>query len=648
MRYDFYSRTNRLLLDGIVTGLCFYLAYLFRYGGKIPPSYAHQVWTLILPVVTGRLGVAFLFGAHRIQWRYFGIADAIRVAKAYVAFSSFLMTLGLGLPEAWQLLWIPPSVIAIDLILSVGGTFAIRLLRRSLYERKAHAEEKRHGEQSRRLLLIGAGLLGSTVAKELASRPGIKIVGFLDDNPRKVGALVAGIRVLGPTNLLTELVENRKIDDVLVCIPPASRHAFSRLWVLLEKLPIRSRFVPTIDEIMVAEDALSVNGAKPRFATSQSVKTSEPEGRIALCDVCVAGTPPRRLQPKSEIRDRTIVITGGAGFIGSSLAQRLVAKNQIVLVDRFFKQQPISFTPLMGHPNVRVVEADIMNEKVLRDLAQEAEIVVHAAAIVGVGRVCNHSRETLEINFVGTSRVLQSLESSRRLQRVVYFSTSEVFGVNSFRVHENSPSAVGPAAEARWSYSIAKLAGEHLVQSYYRESGMPVVTVRPFNIFGPRRIGAHAISQFVLNALTGRPVEVNGDGSQIRSWCYIEDFCDALIEMIVRPEAIGEDFNIGNPRNTLMIHQLAQKIIDMSGAKVPLIFTQTETPDVVIRVPSLEKAQSVLGYQPKYDLDPALKLTIEWYERNLAALDTGTLNTRIVRDPIANPPLRAVIAATGD
>jgi nucleoside-diphosphate-sugar epimerase len=317
------------------------------------------------------------------------------------------------------------------------------------------------------------------------------------------------------------------------------------------------------------------------------------------------------------IRNKGILITGGAGFIGSSLAVRLSKDNQVVLLDRFFRDQPVAFTSLHTNPNVRMVEADILEGGEVIDLAREADIVIHAAAIVGVGRVCSYPRETLETNFIGTSRILKALDKSPRLERLVYFSTSEVFGVNSFRVHEDTPTAVGPAAEARWSYAIAKLAGEHLVKAYHRQGGMPVATVRPFNVFGPRRLGAHAILGFVLNSLMGTPLKVHGDGSQIRSWCYIDDFCDAIIEMIVRPGAVGEDFNIGNPQNTLTILQLAQEVVRVTGGSVPIELTESPFPDIEIRVPSLDKARQILGYMPKYDLKRGLELTADWYREHL-------------------------------
>jgi len=229
---------------------------------------------------------------------------------------------------------------------------------------------------------------------------------------------------------------------------------------------------------------------------------------------------------------------------------------------------------------------------------------------------------------------LKLLEKNSRLERFVYFSTSEVFGVNSFRVHEDSPSAVGPAAEARWSYAIAKLAGEHLVKAYHRQLGMPVVTVRPFNVFGPRRLGSHAILKFVLDALTGSPLEVHGDGSQIRSWCYIADFCDGIAEIIARHETIGEDFNIGNPANTLTILQLAQHIVDLTGGRSIIEFTECPFPDIEIRVPSLDKARRILDYQPKYDLRRGLTLTVDWYREHLRFFE-GKMS-------------RAAVAARGD
>jgi nucleoside-diphosphate-sugar epimerase len=269
----------------------------------------------------------------------------------------------------------------------------------------------------------------------------------------------------------------------------------------------------------------------------------------------------------------------------------------------------------LSHPNVSPVQGDILNMD-LCALVKQVDVVVHAAAILGVSRVCNSGRETLETNYVGTSRLLKALDSSTTIQRFIYFSTSEVFGVNSYRVDEASRPTVGPIAESRWSYAMSKLAGEHLVASYFREAGLPTTIVRPFNIFGPRRTGDYALRRFIVNALRNEPLEIHGDGTQIRSWCYIEDLCAALLQMIVRPEAVGEDFNVGNPASTITIFELAQKVVQLTGSSSLVLFCDSPFPDISIRVPSLDKARRLLGYEPKYDLNTGLKLTIQWCRDN--------------------------------
>jgi nucleoside-diphosphate-sugar epimerase len=604
MPYDLYSRTNQRILEGAVVGASFYLAFLIRYEGTIPPYHLYQFWALLAPVTVGQLLTNSLLGLNRIQWRYIGFRDALRVTRVYFAFSALLLLLRFGLPVEAGIARIPASVIIIDLLLSLLGAMGIRLLRRYNYETKSKEVSSPTTQGPRRLLLIGAGAMGAKAAKEMASDSSVQIMGFLDDDPRKCGCVIAGVKVLGPTSGLTEIVRTKRVDAVLVCIAPQARGSFNRLVALLDGLPVTSKFVPTITEILDSKDGLHL-----------ALGYSEAQ-RNGLAVEATRQTLPLT-QARSEIRNKSILITGGAGFIGSALAERLAKENQVVLLDRFFHDQPVAFTSLRHNPDVRMVEADILEGPEVVDLAQQADIVIHAAAIVGVGRVCSYPRETLETNFTGTSRILKALDKSSRLERFVYFSTSEVFGVNSFRVNEDAPTAVGPAAVARWSYAIAKLAGEHLVKAYHRQGGMPVTTVRPFNVFGPRRLGAHAILGFVLNSLMGNPIEVHGDGSQIRSWCYIEDFCDAIIEMIARPSAIGEDFNIGNPQNTLTVLQLAREVLNVTGSSVPIELTESPFPDIEIRVPSLDKARQILGYQPRYELRQGLELTTEWYREHL-------------------------------
>lgn len=589
----------RFAIDGVIAAVGLSLAYLTRYDGSIPQLQQQQLLLWIVPIVAGRLIAQYAFGINKHKWRYVSFGDTIRIVEAYASFSLLLLLLRVLVPASlpYGQLRLPAGVIATEFLFTLSGTLAVRGLWRFL-ERRRSSEAT--GGTYRKILLVGAGIHAVAVADEIAHRGGVRVVGFVDDDPQKMGAVIGGVPVLGPTSSLERLIDKHEVDEVLICLPPAEQKKL-RLELGKDSL-VRTRVIPTLDEILSA-DAGVLSFAR----TPAPVIMSRAAGRPALISD----------YPQTSIRDKTILITGGAGFIGSHLAAKLAPNNQVILLDLAFGHKPIEFTGLLTHPNVRAVEGNLLNGIDLQGLCSEADMVVHTAALVGVNRVCSAGRDTLETNYVGTSRLLQALEGSRNLKRFIYFSTSEIFGVNSFRVDETSPSSIGPIAESRWSYAIAKLAGEHLIKAYFREIGMPVVIVRPFNIFGPMRTGDHAIQRFILDALRGDPLQVHGDGSQIRSWCYIDDFCSALLLMLESYEAVGEDFNIGNASNTLTIHELARKIVALCGTDAPIDFIEHPFPDISIRVPSTAKAQSLLGYKPRYDLDSALRLTVDWYREHL-------------------------------
>lgn len=318
-----------------------------------------------------------------------------------------------------------------------------------------------------------------------------------------------------------------------------------------------------------------------------------------------------------HLEGHRVLITGGAGFIGAALAERLADHNELVLFDRCFDGSSATLSRAWGRPNVKALEGDILDARAVAAATEGADVVVHLAAIVGVKNVLSRGKDTLETNFLGTANVLKALEGRRDLHRLAYFSTSEVFGMNSFRVGEETPASVGPVSEARWTYSIAKLAGEHLVHAYHRETGMPTVTVRPFNVFGPLRLGDHAMLRFILAALRGADLEVHGDGTQIRSWCYIDDFMDALLRTLALPQAVGETFNIGNSRNTVTIYELAQRVIRLLESPSRIRFEAIDFSDIDVRVPRLRKAEELLGYRPRVELDEAIRRTADWYRGNL-------------------------------
>ena len=247
--------------------------------------------------------------------------------------------------------------------------------------------------------------------------------------------------------------------------------------------------------------------------------------------------------------------------------------------------------------------------------------VVHCAAIAGVETVIESPVRTMRVNVIGTYNTLEAaLTAGATLDRFVDFSTSEVFGRQAINVEEGHVTTTGSVGEARWTYAVSKLAGEHMTHAYYDEFGLPTVTLRPFNVYGPGQIGGGAIRAFIEAALAGSDLVVHGDGSQIRAWCYVDDMVDALLLGLERPEAVGQTFNIGNERSTVTILDLAQRVKRLTGCPSEILFRPITYSDVEIRIPNVNKARELLGFEAKVDLDEGLARTIAWYREQTPAL----------------------------
>lgn len=315
---------------------------------------------------------------------------------------------------------------------------------------------------------------------------------------------------------------------------------------------------------------------------------------------------------RAEIEGKKIFITGGAGFIGSTLVERLVHQNQITVYDSF-RRDSLSRSPVKDHVNLTIVEGDILDSLKLSNAMTGHEIIVHCAAIAGIDTVIERPTETMRINMVGTALVLEAAKSLDSLERLVDFSTSEVFGQSAFRADEGDTTHVGAVGEARWTYAVSKLAGEHLAKAYHQEFGMPVVTLRPFNVYGPGQVGEGALRTFVLRALKNETIEIHGDGNQIRAWCYVDDFVEGLMRCIIDPDAIGESFNIGNARAVVTIYGLAQAVVRVLESQSEIQFSRKNYVDVELRVPSVDKARRLLGFEAEVDLEEGLRRTADYY-----------------------------------
>jgi len=245
------------------------------------------------------------------------------------------------------------------------------------------------------------------------------------------------------------------------------------------------------------------------------------------------------------IKLKTIFITGGAGFIGSTLIGRLVENNKIIAFDNLARNS-LKEKTFRSHPNLHFIEGNILDYDLLARSMNGAEIVVHCAAIAGIDTVIKSPVSTMRVNMIGSANVLEAASHLTHCERVVCFSTSEVFGQQAFHSSELDGAQIGKVGEARWTYAVSKLAEEHLAIAYYQEKGLPVVILRPFNIYGPGQVGEGALRTFIQRAIKNELIEIHGDGTQIRAWCYIDDMIDSALLCMTHPKAIGESFNIGN------------------------------------------------------------------------------------------------------
>src|SRR5262245_29122305 len=325
------------------------------------------------------------------------------------------------------------------------------------------------------------------------------------------------------------------------------------------------------------------------------------------------------------LTNKRIFVTGGAGFIGSHLVNQLVEHNQVVVFDNLHRNA-LQFAHLEGHKNLTFVKGDVLDFDAVRKAIDGCTVVIHCAAIAGVYTVDRSAVRTMEVNLLGTHQVVKaSLEVG--VERFVEFSTSEVYGAFIHKGKEDDFTPIGPIGESRWVYAASKLASEHLSYAHYKEDGLPLAIVRPFNVYGPRQVGDGAIRGIILQAIRNLPITLYNDGTQIRAWCYVDDFVDGVLRCAEKNEAVGHAFNLGNPQGTATNFELANMIIRLTESKSEIVFKPHPGPEVDLRVPSIEKAAGLLGFKPTVSLEAGISRTIPWYREHLVALTERRVQT---------------------
>ena len=315
------------------------------------------------------------------------------------------------------------------------------------------------------------------------------------------------------------------------------------------------------------------------------------------------------------------LITGGAGFIGSHLTEKLLSVGQkVTIIDNLDTGRFENIAHLKANPNFRYAIEDIRNIHVMDRLVSECDIVYHLAAAVGVQRIIREPINTIEINIGGTETVLQTARRYRK--KTLIASTSEVYGKGvKFPFEEDDDSLLGPTSLSRWSYATSKAIDEFLGLAYYREIGLPVTIFRLFNTVGPRQVGHYGmvVPRFVKWALTSEPIQVYGDGQQQRCFGNVYDVVDAIYRLSKTEEAVGQVFNIGS-NEEITIMELAELIRERTGSssEIQLIpyaeaYTDPGFEDFRRRVPSLEKIGRYTGWEPMTNLNETIDQIIAYY-----------------------------------
>ena len=317
-----------------------------------------------------------------------------------------------------------------------------------------------------------------------------------------------------------------------------------------------------------------------------------------------------------KLSNKRILITGGSGFVGSYLVEKLVKNNKICIVDNEYRGSNFDYlkkkNPKSFQKNLSFERLDIVDRQKLSDAFSKfkPDIVFHLAGIAGVKTVLNDPLKVINVNLIGSYNIAEIASKSKSIKKIIYSSTSEVYGPTAYQLDEDSFTTQGTAYDPRWSYATSKLFAEHIFVAIQRQFGISVSIGRLFNVYGPRQIGSGAIHEFIKNSISNKPLTIYDDGAQIRAWCYVEDCLRGLLLIAEKGNGI---YNIGNPQESLTSIGLSKLVLDVTKSKSKIQFKKLNSSDVKVRVPNIEKLKK-LGYSPKVDLREGLIQTAKWYK----------------------------------
>jgi UDP-glucose 4-epimerase len=316
----------------------------------------------------------------------------------------------------------------------------------------------------------------------------------------------------------------------------------------------------------------------------------------------------------------TVLITGGAGFVGSHLTEKALSTgNRVIVLDDLSSGSIDNLASIRSNSRLEFIPESVLNRSVLAELVDRADVILHLAATVGVFNIIDSPVSTIENNIGGTEAVLRMAAKKRK--KVLITSTSEVYGKSAIvPFHEEGDLTFGPSSKSRWSYACSKVIDEFLALAYWREFNLPTVVTRLFNVIGPRQVGRYGmvVPRFIQQALAGQNLTVYGSGKQSRCFTYVTDAVEYLLRLAFTDAAVGQVYNVGNPEE-ITIADLAQRVIDVTGANVGIDTIPYDRAyeqgfeDMDRRVPDIAKITALTGYTPQVGLDRALLETKDWF-----------------------------------
>jgi len=526
--FDPYSALNQKIVDGLIAGLAFYLAYQARFEGHVPAVFASQMWLLLPVVMLGQVLGNVVFGTYCMIWRYVGFRDAIVLARNAALFPGGLLLLRYGTSAAFAVVQVPLSVIALVYFLFLGGALAARAVRRLLYE--GITTRTLNGFKAVPVVLIGAGSAGAMTANELRTRIDLRPIGFLDDDPRKAGRVVCGLHVLGPLSSLSAVVQQHHVEQVIVCIARPSRECLRQIWATCELLDVPAKTVPTLEEILQG---------KVSIANFRRVEMKDLLGRSQI------EASDGEAELTTTYGGKRILVTGAGGSIGSELATQLIRvnPNHLLLLDKDENGLNDTYLNLQssGGSKVTPVVADIRFAERLRSVFEtfHPEIVFHAAAHKHVHLMEINPCEAIANNVAGTRHLVEQSVAS---------------GVSRF-IQISTDKAVSPTS----IMGASKRVCEMIVQSQRDNRHTHFCCVRFGNVLGSR---GSVVPIFQQQILRGGPVTVTHPEAERFLMTIPEAVC-----LLIRAGTLAhirEIFvlDMGKP---VLIKQLAQDLIELSG-----------------------------------------------------------------------------------